>query len=284
MPLLGAHMSVAGGLYRAVEAAQALSMDTVQIFTKNNNQWNARPLAQSEVDAFCQALRSSGLRFPVAHDSYLINLASPDKALWNRSIDAFTIELERAEALALYGVVMHPGSHVNSTLELGLSQVVRALDRVHRSTKGYKTLTLLETTAGQGSSLGWRFEHLSEILSRVADPGRVGVCVDTCHIFAAGYALGTQAEYASTIAELDRVIGLDRIRAFHLNDSARELGSRVDRHVRIGKGHLGLEPFRHLLNDKRFAHLPMCLETPKGKEEGEDLDAINLRTLRGLIA
>jgi len=203
--------------------------------------------------------------------------------LWKKSIDAFTIELERAEALGLIGVVMHPGSHVSSTPEEGLSRIVKALDAVHHRTAGFKTETLLETTAGQGTNLGHRFEHLAQILNAVADPDRIGVCVDTCHIFAAGYPITTEVEYAATMTEFDRVIGLKRIRAFHLNDSVKGLGSRVDRHAKIGAGQLGLEPFRHLLNDPRFAKTPMYMETPKGEEDGEQLDAINLRTLRSLV-
>jgi|SRR5579863_760647 len=281
--LLGAHMSIAGGYYKAVEAAAEYGMDVVQLFTKNNNQWKARPLAQSEIDEFRAALKSTGVKCPVAHDSYLINLASPDDVLWQKSIDAFTIELERAESLGLIGVVMHPGAFVHSTEEAGLARICMALDEAHQRTAGYATLTLLETTAGQGSNLGHRFEHLAHILQTVAKPARVAVCVDTCHIFAAGYPITSQTEYAATMTEFDRVIGVDRIRAFHLNDSVRELGSRVDRHAKIGAGKLGLEPFRHLLNDRRFAKVPMYLETPKGEEDGEQLDTINLRTLRSLI-
>lgn len=284
MPILGAHQSIAGGYYKAVEIAAGFGMDCVQLFTKNNNQWNGKPLTDEDVRLFRAALDKTGVRLPVAHDSYLINLASPDDVLWNKSIDAFTIELERAEALGLIGVVMHPGSFVSSTEEAGLSRIVQALDITHHRTAGFKTETLLEATAGQGTNLGHRFEHLAHILGDVKEPERVGVCVDTCHIFAAGYPITTPEEYAATMDEFDCVIGLNRIRAFHLNDSVRELGSRVDRHAKIGAGKLGLEPFRHLLNDPRFAEVPMYLETPKGLEDGEELDAINLRTLRGLVA
>ncbi len=276
-------MSIAGGYYKAVEAAAEFGMEVVQLFTKNNNQWKARPLAQSEIDEFRAALKSTGVSCPVAHDSYLINLASPNDELWHKSLDAFTIELERAEALGLIGIVMHPGAFVTSTEEAGLARIVSALDEAHRRTAGFTTVTLLETTAGQGSNLGHRFEHLAHIINNVDEPARLGVCVDTCHIFVAGYSIGSKREYDATVAEFDRVIGLERIRAFHLNDSVRELGSRVDRHAKIGAGKLGLEPFRFLLNDTRFASVPMYLETPKGEEDGEQLDAINLRTLRSLI-
>ena len=276
-------MSVAGGLYKAVEAAAEFGMDVVQLFTKNNNQWNAKPLKQSEIDEFRQSLEKTGITHPVAHDSYLINLASPRDDLWQKSIDAFTIELERAEALGLIGVVMHPGSFVDSSEEAGLARIIAALDDVHRRTAGFKTQTLLETTAGQGTNLGHRFEHLARIANEIADPERVGVCVDTCHIFAAGYPVATADEYVATMKEFNRIIGIDRIKAFHLNDSLKEFGSRVDRHAKIGDGKMGVEPFRHLLNDKRFAKVPMYMETPKGEEEGEQLDAINLRTLRNLV-
>jgi len=277
-------MSIAGGYFKAVEAAAALGMNCVQLFTKNNNQWRAKPLLPAEVEAFRAALNSSGVRLPCAHDSYLINLASPDPELWEKSLGAFVVELERAEALGLVGVVMHPGSFVASTETAGLKQVIKALNRIHKSTRGFTVETWLETTAGQGTNLGHRFEHLARIIEGLADPARVGVCVDTCHIFAAGYPLGSPGDYAATFVEFDRIVGLDRIRAFHLNDSVKDLGSRVDRHARIGGGKLGLEPFRLLLNDPRFAQIPMYMETPKGEEEGESLDAINLRTLRGLMA
>ena len=217
------------------------------------------------------------------HNSYLINLASADDALWQKSIDASVDELQRAEALGLDGVVMHPGSYVSSSEEAGLQRIIAGLNEVLRRCPNFRTQFWLETTAGQGSSLGCKFEHIAAILQGVDEPERLGVCVDSCHVFAAGYPLQTPKEYAATMAEFDALIGLDRIRAFHLNDSKKPLGSRVDRHEHIGEGFLGLEPFRHILNDPRFAALPMYLETNKGERDGEELDAINLRTLRGLI-
>jgi deoxyribonuclease-4 len=292
MPLLGAHLSVAGGLYKAVKSAVDLGMDTVQIFTHSPQSWSvtggtsgwtAKTIADSDLRDFRSALDDSTLHRPVAHDSYLINLASADDDLWEKSIAAFQGELLRAEALGLLGVVMHPGAAVASDETVALDRIVTALDRVHAATHGVQVLTLLETTAGQGSTLGHRFEHLAHILTRLADPARAAVCVDTCHIFAAGYSLASAADYRATFAEFDRIVGLHHIRAFHLNDSVKPLGSRVDRHAAIGKGCLGLEPFRLLMNDKRFAKHPMYLETPKGEENGEDLDRINLRTLRDLV-
>ncbi|HEX8202536.1 MAG TPA: deoxyribonuclease IV [Isosphaeraceae bacterium] len=279
----GAHMSIAGGHDRAVRAAHRLGFDAVQLFTKSNNQWRARPLLGTQVEAFRAARDETGVTVAVAHDSYLINLASPDDALWTRSIDALADELGRAAALGLLGLVCHPGAHVGAGEEAGLERVARGLDEVHRRTRATAPPILLETTAGQGTGLGHRFEHLGHILRSVAEPERLGVCVDTCHIFAAGYSLADRDQYNATIAALDQAVGIGRVRLWHLNDSRREGGSRVDRHAGIGRGRMGLEPFRLLVNDPRFAAVPMILETPKGTEDGEDLDAINLRVLRQLL-
>lgn len=283
MPLFGSHLSIAGGYFKAVDAAGALGLQTVQLFTKNNNQWAGKPLTDDDIRLFREAITRTGIQRPCAHDSYLINLASPDDVLWQKSLDALVHELERAEALGLEGVVMHPGSYVTSSEEEGLERIVDGLDEAHRRTKGFRCQYWLETTAGQGSNLGHRFEHLATILDRVQESSRLGVCVDTCHIFAAGYALQSPDEYAATMDEFDRLIGVSRIRAWHLNDSKKPLGSRVDRHEHIGEGCLGLEPFRHLLNDIRFAEIPMYLETEKGERDGVNLDAMNLATLKSLI-
>jgi deoxyribonuclease-4 len=283
MPILGAHMSVAGGLYRAAEAGKLVGCDCIQIFTKNNNQWRARPIAPADAERFRQAVADAGLLHPIAHDSYLINLAAPDEELWRKSIEAFVDELQRAELLGLDYLVTHPGAYTSSSEEAGLARIVSALNEVHSQTRGLKVRALLETTAGQGTTLGWRFEHLANILAAVRDPERLGICVDTCHIFAAGYPLTNPKDYQATFKLLENILGLDQILAFHLNDSQKELGSRVDRHAHIGQGKLGLEPFRQLLNDERFARTPMYLETPKGQEDGVDLDAKNLATLRTLV-
>jgi len=282
MPLLGSHLSIAGGYYKAVEAAAELGMDCVQIFTKNNSQWKGKPLSDEDVRLFRETIERTGIRMPCAHDSYLINLASPDLALWHKSLEAFVIELQRAEALGLVGVVMHPGSCVGASDEEGIARVVAALDRALETTDGSAVEIWLETTAGQGSSLGHRFEHLRAILDGLRTNRRVGVCVDSCHLFAAGYALSAPADYSATMSQFDEIVGIDRIRAFHLNDSKREFGSRVDRHAHIGKGHLGRDAFRNILNDPHFARLPMYLETPKGVVNGRSLDAQNLATLRRL--
>ena len=283
MAILGAHTSIAGGYHKAVERAGARGCDCVQLFTKNNSQWRAKRITPGEAEQFRAALSQLGISHPVAHDSYLINLASPDEELWRKSLHAFIVELRRAETLGIPYVVTHPGAYTTSSEARGLGRVIHALDEIHKQTRGVGAKCLLETTAGQGTSLGWRFEHLAAILDGVKDPDRLGVCFDTCHVFAAGYPMASRKEYKATMKALDATVGLKQIKAFHLNDSRRELGCRVDRHAHIGRGQMGLEPFRHLLADRRFRKIPMYLETPKGQEEGVDLDVINLTTLRGLI-
>ena len=295
-------------MHKAVEAAAALGMDTIQIFThspsqwavkpinpaekadsrsgayltKNNNQWKGKTLSDEDVRRFRDAIERTGIRRPCAHNSYLINVASPDDVLWQKSIDALVDELQRAEALGLVGVVMHPGAFVGSSEEAGQRRIVLALDEVHSRTVEMRCQLWLETTAGQGTCLGHRFEQIGFVLREVRESERLGVCVDSCHIVAAGYPLQTDDEYSATMSEFDKAIGVKRVRAWHLNDSKKPLGSRVDRHEHIGEGFLGLEPFRHIVNDPRFADTPMYLETEKGERDGEELDAINLRTLRGL--
>jgi deoxyribonuclease-4 len=283
MAILGAHESIAGGYYKAVEIAARVGCDCVQVFTKNNNQWRAKAISEEEAKAFREALARLNIVHPLAHDSYLINLAAPDEAMWTKSVEAFAVELERAETLGIPYVVTHPGAFTTSCEADGIKKIIAALDEVHRRTRGIRAMCLLENTAGQGSCLGHRFEHLGDVIAGVREPERLGVCIDTCHTVAAGYPLVTRGEYDNTFEQLDRTVGLERIKAFHVNDSKKPLGSRVDRHEHIGEGTLGLEPFRHLLNDPRFRQTPMYLETPKGERDGEDLDVINLRTLRGLV-
>jgi deoxyribonuclease-4 len=280
----GAHMSIAGGHDRAVHAARTIGFHAVQLFTKNSNQWAAKPLTDEHVAAFRAAQAETGIARAVAHDSYLINLGSPDKELWEKSIAALVIEAERAEALGIPDLVCHPGAHMGDGEAKGIARIARGLDQVQRRTRGFALRIDLETTAGQGTCLGHRFEHLGAILERVREPDRLGICVDTCHVFAAGYSLETADQYNGVMDELDRAVGIARVRVWHLNDSARELGSRVDRHAAIGRGKMGLAPFRHVVNDPRFAAVPMLLETPKGLEHGQELDAINLRTLVKLCA
>ncbi len=278
---LGSHISIAGGVDRAVLTAGEVGCETLQIFVKSSNQWRAAPFREGEVERFRSNLAASGLGPVVAHDSYLINLCSPDDALWEKSLEAFEVELDRCEALGVPFLVAHPGSHVGSGEEAGLSRLARAIDRVHRRRPGQRVRILLETTAGQGSGLGHRFEHFSAVLKTIDDPARVGICLDTCHVFAAGYDLRTPRRYRETLDRFDSAVGLGKLMAIHLNDSKRELGSRVDRHEQIGKGRLGLEAFRFLLNDPRLVEVPMILETPKGPDYAEDRE--NLALLRSLI-
>jgi len=281
-PPLGAHQSIAGGVENALLSAERLGCGTVQLFTKNCNQWVGKPFGPGEPARFRRTLRRTGLKFATAHDSYLINLASADPALWRKSVEAFADEIERAAALGLTYLVTHPGAHVGAGEEVGLANVVRALDEIHRRYPDVRVKVLLELTAGQGSCLGCRFEDLAAILAQVREPKRLGVCFDTCHALAAGYPLGTEAEYQATMGAFDRVIGLKWLKLFHLNDSKKGLGSRVDRHEHIGRGHLGLEPFRRILNDPRFQKTPMILETPKEGDDGREMDPVNLEVLRGL--
>ena len=277
-------MSVAGGFFRAVDRAAKSSCDCVQIFTKNNNQWRAKPLTQDDVDKFKEALARQPVGHPLSHASYLINLASPDSALRKRSIEALVVELQRAGQLGIPWVVFHPGAYVSSSEAEGLRAISNALDQVHAETTADDAACLLETTAGQGTNLGWQFEQLATVLDQVQDAERLGVCVDTCHIFAAGYGLQTAEEYHETMESFDRLIGVQRIKAFHLNDSKKPQGSRVDRHEHIGEGCIGLDGFRHLLRDERFREVPMYLETPKDKTGEEDWDRRNLDILRSVAA
>lgn len=336
MPLFGAHLSIAGGFYKAVVAAAELGMDTVQIFTgspqiwavtpvepangsdesraKSNaarraagkggarskaaptapaasrsaaerspeTRWTSKPLAADEVERFQQTLLERKIARPIAHSSYLINLASPDPALWARSVEALIVELDRADQLGVSHVVVHPGAAVDASEDEGIANVVRALDAIHERRAPGGAELLLENTAGQGSCLGWKFSQLAAMLDSARRPERLGVCFDTCHALAAGYPLASAEEYRRTFDEFDDLIGVERLQAFHLNDSQKPLGSRVDRHAHLGLGHVGLDAFRRVVRDRRFARLPMYLETPKGDHEGEPWDATNLRILREL--
>ena len=283
MPLFGAHMSIAGGCHNAIAAAVAHEFDTVQLFTKNNNQWNAKDLTGADVEQFRTALKASKLKFPTAHDSYLINLASPDPVLYQRSMDAFAVEVERAERWAWRISSCTPARRRTVRKKPACNASSVRLDEIHRRCPECRVKILLETTAGQGKSLGWRFEHLAAILDGVKESKRLGVCLDTCHVFAAGYPLAPEADYEKTFNEFHRLIGLSRLKVFHMNDSKKPLGSRVDRHEAIGAGHIGLEAFRLLVNDARFAKTPMIMETPKEGPGGADMDVVNLQALRGLV-
>lgn len=284
MPKLGSHMSIAGGYWKAVEAAAAAGCDCVQVFTKNSNQWSAKPLIPPEIDAFTQALETRKISDPISHASYLINLASPNPELREKSIAALIIELQRAKQLGIGWVVVHPGSFTDSSAEEGLDRIAAAIDGLLIDTASDGAGLLLENTAGQGTNLGWNFRQLGSILEQLGHEDRLGVCFDTCHAFAAGYDLTQPDSYEAMWDEFDRAVGIARLKALHLNDSKKGLGSRVDRHEHIGLGAIGTSGFRLLLNDPLLATLPMYLETEKGiNEAGEDWDVVNLRTLRGLI-
>ncbi|HET7216556.1 MAG TPA: deoxyribonuclease IV [Vicinamibacterales bacterium] len=289
MPRLGAHLSIAGGVPRAIDRARASKCDALQIFTKSAGQWRARALPDEEVALFRE--KAAQARIPiVAHNSYLINIAAADATLRARSIVALGEELDRAEALGLDGLVMHPGAFTSGTAAEGLRLIAEGIAIVLGERPAVRARLLLEHTAGQGTVLGHRFEHLAEIIDRLHGTPRVGICLDTCHLLSAGYDICSEDGYQQTFAAFDRLIGIDRIAAFHLNDSKKPCGSRVDRHEHIGKGCLGLEPFRRVLNDARFKRLPMLLETPKletpesrRRSDADPWDMRNLRTLRKLV-
>ncbi len=279
--LLGAHESIAGGVDKALAKGQEVGCDTLQIFVKGPNRWVSKALTDEDVSAFKTAVEQTGIWPVFGHGLYLLNLASPDDALWGKSVDALADDLQRCELLGLPGLVIHPGSHMGSGEETGLKRISGGLDEVHARLPGYAVQVWLEITAGQGDALGHTFEQLRAMLDGVKAPERLGICFDTCHAFAAGYDLRTRDAYDATWAEFDRVLGLGRLYAIHLNDAKKDLGSRVDRHEHIGKGLLGLEPFRFLVNDPRFQGIPMALETDKGPDLAEDKE--NLAVLRSLI-
>ena len=279
--LLGAHMSIAGGLHLALTRGREVGCSVVQIFLKNQRQWTARPYTASEVREFHAAWKTSGIRVVFAHANYLINLATPVLAEWHRAVDVFHDELERAEALGLPFVVIHPGSHRGTGVEEGIRRVARAIDVLHERTRGHRVRIALENTAGGGASIGRSFEELAAMVGAVREPERVGVCLDTCHLFAAGYDIRSAEGYRLTMARGRRLLGPGRICAFHLNDARQPLGSGLDRHEKIGRGHLGVETFRRLMNDRRFVRVPMALETPKDPEPRADREALALlRRLR----
>lgn len=278
---MGAHMSLAGGVDKSIDRGAKLGCTAIQIFTKNATQWKARPLGTEEVADFKRKRSASGM-LVVAHDSYLINLGSPDPALWKKSVAAFLHEMERAEALELPYLVMHPGAHKDAGTKAGLRTVIKAFNSLLRSTSGFRVKILVENTAGQGTALGHTFEQLGTIMNGTIDPERFGVCIDTCHAFAAGYDLVSPSEYEVVWGELDRRVGLGRVKLLHLNDCKKGLGERVDRHEHIGSGKLGLEPFRKIMNDDRFRSVPKIIETPK-EADGKDMDPINLSILRGFV-
>jgi deoxyribonuclease-4 len=278
---LGSHVSVAGGVDKGIDRALALDMTAVQIFTKNANQWAAKPLDPEVVDRFHEKLANSGIRQTVAHDSYLINIASPDDAIWEKSIDALKIELDRCDILRIPVLVSHPGAHMGSGFDAGIDRVAAAINRIHAELPDGKAAIAIETTAGQGTTMGRTFEEIAQMIDGIEDKERVAVCLDTCHIFVAGYDLLTLAAYEQTMKQFDDIIGFPYLKVLHLNDSLKGLGSKRDRHRHIGEGELGSEPFRFLLNDPRLTGLPGILETPKDDDYEDDLR--NLTLLRSLV-
>ncbi|PYJ78537.1 MAG: deoxyribonuclease IV [Verrucomicrobia bacterium] len=279
--LLGAHMSIGGGVHMAIQRACSVGCTTMQIFVKNNMQWLARPLTRREIGAFLNHSQRHELLSIFAHANYLINLAATNPQFHANSLRSLSEELIRADQLKLPFLVLHPGAHLGAGEEAGLEKIIESIDHVFSRIPKIKTRIALETTAGQGSCLGSKFEHLAYIISRVREPERLCVCLDTAHIFAAGYDIGSESAVRKTFREFDRVILRDRLVAIHVNDSKTACGSRVDRHEHIGRGKIGLEAFRIIMRDHRFRKIPKVLETPKGKDLREDVE--NLKTLRGLI-
>ena len=276
---LGAHVPITGGVFNAPGLAQAIGAESIQIFTRNQMQWACRPLREEEAAAFREAVAKSGVKRVLTHGSYLMNLASPNPEFLAKSRDCLITEIERCHQLAIPYVVLHPGAHMGQGEEAGLSAIARSLDTVLERTRGLDVMPLLEATAGQGSCLGHRFEHLAAIFDRVREPDRVGVCLDTCHLYAAGYDLASPEGYERTLRDFGRMVGLRKLKAIHLNDSKRERGSRVDRHARAGEGVMGLETFARIVNDRRFRGLPLVVETPGPLAEWKK----EIARLRGLV-
>ena len=280
-PLLGAHVSIAGGVSQSLGRGNQIGCECIQIFTRSSRQWAAKPYSAEEIEAFKQSRKETGIQMVVAHDSYLVNLGAPDEKLRKKSLDAFADELRRCEALEVPYLISHPGAHMGAGEAAGIKTIAASIDEAHAQCNAFKVQIALEITAGQGSVLGSRFEQMARIFDAVNENERLRLCFDTEHAFAAGYDLRTEEGYQQAFAELDRHIGLKRLVAFHINDSMKPLNSHVDRHEHIGKGHLGLETFQRLVNDPRFAGIPMCLETEPGPDM-KDI-AADLRQLEKLL-
>ena len=278
---LGAHMSISGGIHLAPGRGAEVGCGVIQVFTQNSNQWRGKQVSDSDAALFREKWSESGLHEIVSHDIYLVNLASAPGEVREKSLVAFREEMERCARLGISRIIMHPGAHLGEGEEVGIRRICEAFDQLIEQVPEYAGKILLEATAGQGSNIGYRFEHLRAIIDGSSSPDRFAVCYDTCHTFAAGYDITTPEGYKKTFDEFDRIIGLDRLLCFHMNDSKKGLNSRVDRHEHIGEGAMGLEGFRLLVNDPRFAKVPKILETPKG--DNDEMDAINLKTLRDLI-
>ncbi|MCW8848863.1 MAG: deoxyribonuclease IV [Melioribacteraceae bacterium] len=279
--LLGAHTSTSGGVSKAIERATQLNFSAIQIFTKNNNRWFSKPLEESEIEKFKSLDDKSTIKFIVSHDSYLINLCASNLEILKKSQNAFVDELTRCELLGIPYLNFHPGSHTGRGEQDGLKVISESINIAHSKTKDFNVSSMLEITAGQGTVIGYKFEHINRIIEKVEEKQRMSVCIDTAHMFAAGYDFSDENSYYKTMKEFDDIIGIDKLKCFHLNDSKKELGSRVDRHDHIGKGFIGIEGFRNIMNDERLISIPKILETPKGKEQLEDLE--NLTVLKSLI-
>ena len=279
--LLGAHVSIAGGVSTAIDRAEKLGFTAIQIFTKNSNRWSAKPLDAKEIENFKTKLSKSSIKFIVAHDSYLINLCAKNEEILNKSRNAFVDELQRCEQLGIPYLNFHPGSHTGRGEEEGLKVIAESINIAHEKTANFKVSSMLELTAGQGTALGYRFEQIAKIIELVDDKKRMSVCIDTAHIFAADYDIRTVESYDEVMKQFNDIIGLYRLKCFHINDSKKELGSKVDRHEHIGKGFIGLEGFANIMNDEKLINVPKILETPKGKEQLEDLE--NIKVLKSLI-
>jgi deoxyribonuclease-4 len=279
--LFGAHQSIAGGVHKSIERGKEATCDTIQIFNKSNNQWRAARLQPDDIDRFFELIEKTGVTVATSHTSYLINIASPDEPLNRKSYRSLKEEMERCETLKIANLVMHPGSHVGSGEETGMNRIAENINRLFDELTDNNVTLLLEATAGQGTNLGYTFEQLAYMIDRVGNKNQIGVCLDTCHIFAAGYDLVDPKGYKKTIQSFDELVGLDRLKIIHVNDSMKEFGSRRDRHEHLGKGFIGLDGFRNIVNDKRLKNIPMILETPKGEDLAEDIE--NLRVLRSLV-
>ena len=279
MVLLGAHISISGGIYKAPQRGRELGCDAIQIFTRSQRQWNAKPLSEEDIKRFKENVVKYKIRAVIVHASYLVNLGSPNDDTFKKSLNAIIDDARRAEALGIRYLVFHPGAHMNAGEDFAIKRIAEGLNKAIEETEGFKVMFLLETTAGQGTNVGYRFEHIAQIIDLVDDKSRIGACLDTAHIFAAGYDITSEEKYEQTIDLFDEIIGLKRLKVFHLNDSKKELGSRIDRHEHIGKGLIGLDGFRFILNDKRFRNHPMILETPGAEKYYKE----NLSVLRSLI-
>ncbi len=282
MLLLGAHLSTSGGIATAFERATAINCTAFQIFSKSNRQWKANPLNPAEIEQYHQRQTETGIPLVVCHATYLLNIASSDETIWHKSVGALVVELQRCELLKIPYLVLHPGAHTGSGIEAGIARVITALDTVHDRLPDYHVKIALEIMAGQGSTMGSTFGEIATMINGCRQSERVAVCFDTCHALVAGYEFRTVESYQAMLNEFERTIGLARLKVIHLNDSHKNLGSRVDRHAHIGEGCIGLDPFGYFLNDERFKEIPFLLETPKNDDPADDIR--NLEKLRGLIA